>query len=401
MVTGPWGSIATFIYFRIWNFSTVLTKNKFPGGKFLNLSTVKPFSCNMCNKLFGSKYEMIKHVKQVHEKLKLFSCSLCDKSFVLKTDLTRHVDSVHRKLKPFTCTLCDISFGLESPLINHVKQVHEKLKPFSCTLCDKSFGQKETLKRHVKSCFHTEVESAVVKSELGKHNIETKDGSDNIHEHFDRDIEMKQESMSEPGIDSETMHLSEKSETLIKIDKDHEVYLFSGDGKSELSLPTHETHTHHDNNVIKTEPLFLQDDNYMIKTQASLSNEETLNSISVSEIKTEKKGKPVEVVPHKENFLDDISLQCSSPDNALPLKDEDLPLPGESTADSKDPIWNTSRIQCHICDGKYDNILDYTNPLKVHSGNSQDFNSLYSRKNATVYYGYTIKDMSHWSRVFI
>ena len=40
MVTGPWGSIATFLYSRIWNFSTVLTKNKFPGGKFLNLSTV-------------------------------------------------------------------------------------------------------------------------------------------------------------------------------------------------------------------------------------------------------------------------------------------------------------------------------------------------------------------------
>ncbi len=40
MVTGPWGSIATFLYSRIWNLSTVLTKNKFPGGNFLNLSTV-------------------------------------------------------------------------------------------------------------------------------------------------------------------------------------------------------------------------------------------------------------------------------------------------------------------------------------------------------------------------
>ncbi len=33
-----------FQYSRIWNFSTVLTKNKFPGGKFLNLSTVFPIS---------------------------------------------------------------------------------------------------------------------------------------------------------------------------------------------------------------------------------------------------------------------------------------------------------------------------------------------------------------------
>ncbi len=40
MVTGPQRSIATFLYFRIWNFSTVLTKNKFPGGNFFNLHTV-------------------------------------------------------------------------------------------------------------------------------------------------------------------------------------------------------------------------------------------------------------------------------------------------------------------------------------------------------------------------
>ncbi len=40
MVTGPWGSTATFLYSRIWNFSTVLTKNKFPGRNFLNLCTV-------------------------------------------------------------------------------------------------------------------------------------------------------------------------------------------------------------------------------------------------------------------------------------------------------------------------------------------------------------------------
>ncbi len=54
MVTGPWGSIATFLYFRFWNFSTVLTKNKFPGGKFLNLSTVCPHLCySSCLGSFG------------------------------------------------------------------------------------------------------------------------------------------------------------------------------------------------------------------------------------------------------------------------------------------------------------------------------------------------------------
>ena len=40
MVIVPWGSIATFLYSRIWNFSTVLAENKFLGGNFLNLHTV-------------------------------------------------------------------------------------------------------------------------------------------------------------------------------------------------------------------------------------------------------------------------------------------------------------------------------------------------------------------------
>ena len=40
MVKGPLGSILTFLYSRIWNFFTMLTKKKFPSGNFLNLHTV-------------------------------------------------------------------------------------------------------------------------------------------------------------------------------------------------------------------------------------------------------------------------------------------------------------------------------------------------------------------------
>ncbi len=41
MVAVPWGSIAPFLYSRIWNFSTVLAKKKFQGGNFLNFHTVQ------------------------------------------------------------------------------------------------------------------------------------------------------------------------------------------------------------------------------------------------------------------------------------------------------------------------------------------------------------------------
>ncbi len=46
MVTVPWGSIATFHYSRIWNFSAVLTIKKFLGGNLLNLHTVYSILCS-------------------------------------------------------------------------------------------------------------------------------------------------------------------------------------------------------------------------------------------------------------------------------------------------------------------------------------------------------------------
>ncbi len=165
-------------------------------------------SCTLCGQSFSQRQALNRHLETAHTgEIQPYLCNLCDVSFAKKDEMTLHNNIVHPK--PFSCTFCDKTFSTNSNLSRHVERIHKKLKTFSCTLCDKSFSHKGDLTAHVNKI----------------HNV------------------------------------NEKSESLVQIDDDHQVF------KSELSLPTHDTRTHHDNNVIKTEPLFLQDDKYMIKTQ--------------------------------------------------------------------------------------------------------------------------------------
>ena len=116
MVTGPWGSIATFLYSRIWNFPTVLTKNKFPGGKYLNLSTVyqsihlrewvklpMPFFQKIMSNVVHSDYELV-YSSYACTQLKQ-QTSITDKCGCVSAHLLSTPDM--RKLHPFCRKLED------------------------------------------------------------------------------------------------------------------------------------------------------------------------------------------------------------------------------------------------------------------------------------------------------
>ena len=49
-------------------------------------------------------------------------------------------------------------FGTKSNLYKHVRIVHESKKPYQCQICQKAFGQKHTLQNHIVSV-HKEKES--------------------------------------------------------------------------------------------------------------------------------------------------------------------------------------------------------------------------------------------------
>ena len=66
-----------------------------------HISTVheenKPFSCDSCNKKFGHKCDLKRHVASYHEEDKQsFLCNTCGQSFKTGIKLKQHFESVHK-----------------------------------------------------------------------------------------------------------------------------------------------------------------------------------------------------------------------------------------------------------------------------------------------------------------
>ena len=52
------------------------------------------FQCDYCEKSFGRRSHLKRHVNSVHDGIK-FKCNICELSFTKKDNLKRHVNSVH------------------------------------------------------------------------------------------------------------------------------------------------------------------------------------------------------------------------------------------------------------------------------------------------------------------
>ncbi|XP_070777278.1 oocyte zinc finger protein XlCOF6.1-like isoform X2 [Enoplosus armatus] len=106
----------------------------------------KPFSCSVCNTSFSHGWSLEKHMR-VHTGEKPFSCSLCSKRFRQRSDLVAHF-RIHTGEKPFSCSVfCGKRFSRKGHLTRHMA-AHTGEKPFSCSVCDKSFTWQSQFKRH-------------------------------------------------------------------------------------------------------------------------------------------------------------------------------------------------------------------------------------------------------------
>ena len=83
---------------------------------------------NQISKLLGlTTVRLLAHKMDNFQGIRNFECQICNKSFGLKSDLNRHVKTVHENIKPFLFLICNESFRQKYNLPKHFKIFH---RPF-------------------------------------------------------------------------------------------------------------------------------------------------------------------------------------------------------------------------------------------------------------------------------
>ena len=102
---------------------------------------LKPWQCELCNKILSNKYTLKLHMETIHEKKTKFQCNICNKCFAHKTGMQHHIDSIHKKLKPHKCKICNKCFTKEYTLMRHIQKQHEKQRLYNNDKPKQIFGQ--------------------------------------------------------------------------------------------------------------------------------------------------------------------------------------------------------------------------------------------------------------------
>ena len=96
--------------------------------------------CDVCNKAYANKKDMVYHKRKMHTKENLLQCDECDKRFA-SPQVFKHHKMLHTSDLPHPCPQCPKKFALCGRLKQHVRQHHsgEERPMFPCDICQKTF----------------------------------------------------------------------------------------------------------------------------------------------------------------------------------------------------------------------------------------------------------------------
>ena len=107
--------------------------------------------CESCGKSFGKPGDLDRHIKAIHEAI-IHECDKCDRKYLKKRDLEYHISSVHegKGINSYKCDQCpDMDFRLKEDLRKHNLMIHN-IKDNACHLCVKTFGRRSELNKHIR-----------------------------------------------------------------------------------------------------------------------------------------------------------------------------------------------------------------------------------------------------------
>ncbi|XP_076061809.1 uncharacterized protein LOC143037451 [Oratosquilla oratoria] len=114
------------------------------------------FKCHLCAEIFVRRQQFDEHMKGHKKNV----CEVCQKSFSNKRELIRHCRGEHQSLpqnisldKEYKCEKCDHVFNRPS-LLKHHLLLHNGIKPLECQLCNKQFSHRRGLRKHLNSFLH-------------------------------------------------------------------------------------------------------------------------------------------------------------------------------------------------------------------------------------------------------
>uniref|UniRef100_A0A1B0D5J8 C2H2-type domain-containing protein n=1 Tax=Phlebotomus papatasi TaxID=29031 RepID=A0A1B0D5J8_PHLPP len=111
----------------------------------------KPFECSVCQKNFGKKSVLNRHLL-IHTGKKPFRCDICRQTFTQKSSLVVH-KVIHTGDRPHQCPKCSLSFIQKTNLQCHLKRLHSsESQKFPCKECSCSFRKLSALSLHCTIC---------------------------------------------------------------------------------------------------------------------------------------------------------------------------------------------------------------------------------------------------------
>lgn len=105
------------------------------------------YVCETCGKEFTKRYKYKDHII-IHSDIRKFLCNQCGAAFKTKTSLTIH-EVRHGTVKPFKCEDCGKAYFTKSALAVHTR-THTGEKPYQCSECGASYTRSDSLAIHLR-----------------------------------------------------------------------------------------------------------------------------------------------------------------------------------------------------------------------------------------------------------